>query len=79
MKIECNLTEIREYLYTFKDASLKLEKQPNYFNQMFKRHPDWFHKDTIMHIGRENIISQEGIDYYVKKAKLRNPKKPSTD
>ncbi|MGM0215087.1 hypothetical protein [Enterococcus sp. AZ109] len=74
-----NLTEIRKDLYTFKDASLKLEKQSNYFNQMFKLHPDWFHKDTVMHIGRENIISEEGIEFYLEKASLRTPKKTPTD
>jgi len=75
-----NLTEISKELYTFKEASLKLKRKPNYLTQMYSLHPDWFHPDTIMTIGRDNIISQEGIDFYLENAKVRKPKKNlSTD
>ncbi|EOH96402.1 hypothetical protein [Enterococcus pallens] len=74
-----NLTVLRKELYTFKDASIKLGKKPNYLNQMFKLHPDWFHPDTIMHIGRENIISEEGINFYKDNASIRAAKKAPAD
>ncbi|OJG77309.1 hypothetical protein RV10_GL002566 [Enterococcus pallens] len=46
---------------------------------MFKLHPDWFHPDTIMHIGRENIISEEGINFYKDNASIRAAKKAPAD
>lgn len=50
-------------LYTAKEASLLLGKEESYVRQLYKKFPDKFKKGTIRKIGRELIITKEGVDH----------------
>lgn len=60
---ETFLSYIWNEIFTAREASIKLGKNPKYIYFLWKRHSNILLKDSVKMIGRELLITREGYEY----------------
>lgn len=60
---ETFLSYIWNEIFTAREASIKLGKNPKYIYFLWKRHSNILLKDSVKMIGRELLITREGYEH----------------